>query len=95
MRLTTSSQKMDAMLEYAEAFAYGPTRYDVLSNNCQSFVNGVLAAGGISLGYIYINSDASLIEKRSLASNIVPNQVFDYADHRGSSGVPSLEKIAF
>lgn len=90
MKLKVPYRKYLNMLSLAGDKATNPPEYIAATYNCQSFVNEILAAGGVVLGKELGSGNVF-----SYAGGLVPNVVFDGADFNGTTGVLSLEKITF
>lgn len=90
LELTVPYSKALSMESFALRSVSHPPRYNVVSYNCQSYVNSVLAAGGVVLGMSLGSGNIF-----SYAGSLVPNEVFDGADAAGTSGVSGLRRIEF
>lgn len=90
LELTVPYSRALSMESFALRSVSHPPRYNVVSYNCQSYVNSVLAAGNVVLGMSLGSGNIF-----SYAGSLVPNEVFDGADLAGTSGVSGLQRIVF
>lgn len=90
IRLTVKVAQADAMEAWGRRQVERPPRFDLVTFNCQHFVDDLLAQGGVVLGER--RNDGTV---HSFERGLVPNDVFDKADEGGTTGVSGFVKFAF
>ena len=90
IRLTVTDAQASAMEVWGRAQVERPPCFDLVTFNCQHFVDDMLAQGGVSLGERHDDGRVHSFER-----GLVPNDVFDKANEGGTAGVSGFAKFAF
>lgn len=78
------------MQSFTRRSVASPHSYVIVSYNCQTYVNELLATGKVVLGKSLGSGNVI-----SYAGALVPNIVYEGANLAGSNGVLEMERIVF